>query len=224
MKRLVAALALSFFLILLNIPEPAAAGYKPLPQGTVVKYDTWNYKVLSSSDDGEEIETNLKKTINPGEGIDSSLLKGLKFKQHSGLLLEGYNGFFVNFILKIDAQNKKKLRSLFPLAVGKTVEVNYQFDFVMTTATFAVTGAQTVNTPMGAVKTFVITEESLQDLGEENGFVKQNKTLWFAPSLGVVVMGVLSEELIGIDSEIAFIKMPEIFLPTSYKLQKITLP
>ena len=98
-----------------SAPALISAEYLPLPVGTRAIYDNWSFKVDEVENGGMRIRT---------QGNDFRYLYGGVFVAGEGVFSQLVGSSGTAATLSLDDEDRRKLSALYPLAVGKSVEIS----------------------------------------------------------------------------------------------------
>ncbi len=182
-------------------PQLPPAKYKPLPVGTVVTYDTWNYTVTTS--DGY----NIRFKTNDGNWKKYYAVFG---KQGDNVYCTACNA---NWRTTLDGEAKSVLEGLWPLKVGKKAKWNLEESYEDVwlddprelnlallgrpwTVTVEVVGTEVLELNGFVYPTYVVKEHAFSDdaiiqwgYGYE-GPMEYTETKWYNPESGLVLKSV----------------------------------
>jgi hypothetical protein len=128
----------------------------------------------------EIVTTNDTLRVEDVSGFDATL-RILRTGRTIGVHAQVFSGPSVGNVLQYD---RRTVEGLWPLSVGKTVDVNASRENQVWHVEFKVLRTERVNVPAGTFDTFVIQQ---RERGIGGNSYRGTTTRWYAPTLGVPV-------------------------------------
>ena len=200
--RLIGAFVLVAAVLLCPDTLPAAEGpalppaeYNPLPVGTTVKYDNWGYTITRSDGFETVVKTNMQKWPK------SYAVFGRQGAHRYTLIEENAGGGALGtWETEFDEKSKSALKSLWPLTVGKKVELefkeSYTSHFVSGERTWRLTlevaGMEFLELNGSRYPTFVVRSRASSESPMMSRFISErayeySETHWYNPESGLVL-------------------------------------
>ena len=200
--RLIGAFFLGAAVLLCPVASNAAEGptlppaeYKPLPEGTKVKYDNWGYTVTESDGFNIALQTNLRKIIHT---------YGVFVREGEQVYTTNYSGGANSeyFQTELNANNESSVEKLWPLKIGKKTELmldealeHHYFGEIVRSwhVTLEVVETAPLEIDGHRYQTYVVREHGtgselpLQLWGTDGAAREYEKIHWYDPNSGLVL-------------------------------------